>query len=765
MITKVQLLRNIGKFHNVSSGAKLPFKRLTLIHAENGRGKTTLSTVLRSLATNNPTAITQRKRFDSLGEPHAIITISGMTKPIKFKNDVWSMKAPSIMVFDDSFVEDNVYSGLNISPQQRQGLHDVILGAEAVRFQYKLEQQIEVVKRYMSEIATLRKALKPNIPDGFGLDKFCSLSSVPDLDNKIELAERNLNAARQTELISKLPPFESLSLPQYDLIAIEVLLNETLDTLGIAALRQVEQHIASLGEGAERWIDAGVAYAPAQDDQNSLCPFCGQEISGSVLIQHYRAYFSESYSALKKRISELRNMLDVKFGLQLNAALQGKLRSIADLQRRWSQFLPVKLDPPDADVIFQDCKLALDSIQALLNAKQSSPLEGKSITEQERKAVTGYEEHLVGLVAFNEQLTAANSQIDCLKTTIASSSLEDLTRKLSLLKAIRIRYEPLMAKRCGEYRCMNDDKAKAEQSRNKIRAQLNKYREDIFPRFGDKVNRLLKLSGAGFEIAELKPVNRSSGSSTTYGTKIGNTTIDLSATKSDSDPSFGTVLSAGDRTILAFAFFLASVSEISNLEETTVVIDDPISSLDTGRNTFTVQEIRSLVGSANQVIVLSHSKSFLCRIAEPFNRNEYASIEIKRASGGSDFAQWDLTEESLTEHDMRDQQFRKYLEHGSGDKPKVAFNLRLHLEGFLRVACPQHLCPGDSLGGQFRQKVRATLGGPEQILSKKQLVELNHILEYANLFHHDTNPNWKKQTIDDTELQTFVQRTLEFTTP
>jgi hypothetical protein len=51
MIKKLQLLRNIGQFDSVSSGGNVPLSRLSLVSAENGRGKTTLAAILRSLAT------------------------------------------------------------------------------------------------------------------------------------------------------------------------------------------------------------------------------------------------------------------------------------------------------------------------------------------------------------------------------------------------------------------------------------------------------------------------------------------------------------------------------------------------------------------------------------------------------------------------------------------------------------------------------------------------------------------------------------------
>jgi wobble nucleotide-excising tRNase len=40
---RFSLLRNIGQFNSVNAGAQIPLSKLTLIYAENGRGKTTLA--------------------------------------------------------------------------------------------------------------------------------------------------------------------------------------------------------------------------------------------------------------------------------------------------------------------------------------------------------------------------------------------------------------------------------------------------------------------------------------------------------------------------------------------------------------------------------------------------------------------------------------------------------------------------------------------------------------------------------------------------
>lgn len=76
MINRLRLLRNIGKFDSVNS-ANIPLTRVTLMYAENGRGKTTLAAILRSLATSDPIPIVERQRLGAQNPPHVIIDCDG----------------------------------------------------------------------------------------------------------------------------------------------------------------------------------------------------------------------------------------------------------------------------------------------------------------------------------------------------------------------------------------------------------------------------------------------------------------------------------------------------------------------------------------------------------------------------------------------------------------------------------------------------------------------------------------------------------------
>src|SRR5437867_6690243 len=114
MIKRLQLLRNIGQFDSVNAAANIPLARLTLVYSENGRGKTTLAAVLRSLATGDPIPIAERRRLAAQHPPHVVLECSGGPPPAVFENNAWNRTVPEIVVFDDLFIDENVHSGLAV---------------------------------------------------------------------------------------------------------------------------------------------------------------------------------------------------------------------------------------------------------------------------------------------------------------------------------------------------------------------------------------------------------------------------------------------------------------------------------------------------------------------------------------------------------------------------------------------------------------------------------------------------------------------------
>ncbi len=100
MISKFKLIRNIGVFDSVQETPDTKLSKLTLIYAENARGKTTLSAILRSLKSGEAFPIKERARLGSSHQPHVIIESSTSAQPIMFQNDSWTRNISDIIIFE-----------------------------------------------------------------------------------------------------------------------------------------------------------------------------------------------------------------------------------------------------------------------------------------------------------------------------------------------------------------------------------------------------------------------------------------------------------------------------------------------------------------------------------------------------------------------------------------------------------------------------------------------------------------------------------------
>jgi wobble nucleotide-excising tRNase len=227
------------------------------------------------------------------------------------------------------------------------------------------------------------------------------------------------------------------------------------------------------------------------------------------------------------------------------------------------------------------------------------------------------------------------------------------------------------------------------------------------------------------------------------------------------EPSFKTALSTSDRNTLALAVFLASVNLDPQKHTATVLIDDPINSLDEHRQYSTLTEIRRLATEVPQVVIMSHSRPLACQLWETKGQIGKVAVELARAGTGSILRLWDVSAHGVTEHDKRHAKLRGYLASQGQNSREIAEAIRPSLEAFLRVAYPEEYPPGTLLG-RFLTKCVQRVGGADEILAQYDINELTDLKEYGNLFHHDTNPAYQTADINDAQLVQYVTRTLSF---
>ena len=113
---------------------------------------------------------------------------------------------------------------------------------------------------------------------------------------------------------------------------------------------------------------------------------------------------------------------------------------------------------------------------------------------------------------------------------------------------------------------------------------------------------------------------------------------------------------------------------------------------------------------------------------------------------------WDVRQDSITEHDRRHERVSAYVQAGNRvTERQVAADLRHILEGFMRVAYPATFPPG-MLRGQFLGTCQQRISTSKPILKQADITEVRSLLDYANRFHHDTNPAYETAAINDQEL-------------
>jgi wobble nucleotide-excising tRNase len=373
--------------------------------------------------------------------------------------------------------------------------------------------------------------------------------------------------------------------------------------------------------------------------------------------------------------------------------------------------------------------------------------------------VATYAGHGEKITTINRRLQEANQAIGIAKERAETADSTVFAADLARVKAVKARHTPEIKALCDEYLQERAAKETTEQQRDQAKAALEQHRTSVFPGYQTAINLYLARFNAGFRLDSVTYANTRGGPVCTYNVLINNTPVPVGAADpAAGQPSFRNTLSAGDRNTLALAFFFASVDQDPRLANKVVVIDDPISSLDEHRAFTTVQEIVRLADRVSQVIVLSHKKPFLCRLWNGADTTR-AALEVIRDSVGSTLRAWDVAEDSITEHDRRHKKLRDYFASGTGDMREVARSIRPHLEGFLRVAYPDHFPPG-SMIGPFIDLCERQLGTAQEFLDAQCTQELRDLNEYAKRYHHQ---GWETEPINDGELRSFVDRALKFT--
>lgn len=759
MINKILEIKNVGKFVNYMSLGDVEFRRLTLIFGENGSGKTMLSAILRSLESGDPAHLLERRTIKSTAPPEVVVRIDNSNH--SFKNGKWNATIPAIRVFDTTFVNENVYSGVYVDLEHKRNLYKFIVGKTGVQLASAVDDLDAKIRAKNTDIGDNEKLIRPHILGSCTIDDFVKSAAVQDVDKQIKERLADLSALKEATTIASRATLAKVLIPSFLMKDFESLLSKTLQDVAANAEKLTREHIARcMDKQGEAWISKGLTYI-----KGDRCPFCGQALAGVELIRAYRAFFSAAYAGLKAEVSEALAKANAQFSQQAILGAQNVIVSNSSNAEFWKKYIEIDYPMMDFEEIREVWAGLHGLIDAYLKRKEASPLDAIQAGDDLRQAFEAYGKVAEKVAKHNQAVDAANAMIVQKKQKTAGGSFADAEAQLAELQNAKKRHEdPAVKKLCDDHLTLQQEKEKLDADKSKAKTDLETYSEQILKKYAKSINKHLGNFTDGFKICNAGTKYPGGKPAADYQLSINDTPISLGDAKTTTaTPCFRNTLSAGDKSTLAFAFFIARLEDDPSLSDAIVVFDDPISSLDANRKHWTQHEIRELGKKAKQVILLSHDPHFLLSIWTEEKQSPVKTLQITRRGHQSALEEWDIEKETRDSYLQDYFCLDEYLATGaSTDLLSIARCIRPLVERNLRLRFPKSFKSGEWLG-EFVKKIREA--DSKDILShlKPKLSELEAIKDYSKKYHHDQNlAGWTPESVIDTELRTFAKKALEF---
>jgi wobble nucleotide-excising tRNase len=755
MLERIEEIQGIGLLHD-ANGKPFKWQKATLLYADNGRGKSTLATVLRSLGASDPSPILVRKTIDGTLPPKVTLQFRSGHK-VTFDGTKWSEARPEFLVFDADFVEKNVHSGGVVNTGHRKNLLQFALGEKAVAARLAEEKATADARAAADRVQSVIGKLSGHY-EGTSLAEFERLTNVPDADKQILDLEKRVVAARGSALLLKRAMPAAVAVPAPDFASVFDVLRTTIESVEDDAEAKVRAHVSKLGKpGAEAWLSQGHTF-----EQSEECPYCAQSTSGLDLIRAFRTHFNTAYSVLKAKVSSLdksissltRDAIVTEFALQVTNA--------ASLANAWSDQVSISEIRFDADAAMGKLKDIREVLSALVSAKQANPTAAAGTSGDAENVKRLWTEISALMEQANKAIGDAKLTIETFRQKLAAEDIQQLSAQQKKLELAQKRHSPAVVALFGDLAIARASSTSAEGAKTTARTALDALMKQTLQDYQTAINTLLVKFGAAFQIEAMDANFRGAAPRSEYGLALRGKSVPLEG----GPPSFGTALSEGDKRTLAFAFFVASTLSDAKLNTRVVVVDDPMCSLDLNRKQHTRTVLKEICAKADQLVVLAHDIYFIRDLRDELTPKDgsyqVAVFGLKYAARAySDFDKLDVDKECQSPYFYHHGLLVDFVSNGNGDTRQVAKAIRPLLEGYLHRRFPG-LIPSDLMFGQV-VGVIGSAAAPSPLCYAQCLVgELNEINTYAGQFHHDTNPgNADTVVITPSELHTFAMRSLK----
>lgn len=610
MFKKIQKIQGLGVFGKYTAPLDTAdFGIKNLIYGWNYSGKTTLSRLFALLDTKKPNPELSSFTF-SLETSNGVVTEAN-----------YQTSPHIVRVFNSDFVSDNLsFTGTHFRPI-------LLLGSESEVAQKEIERCEQLAKRSREGAEAAKKAADDakKVLDKAKTETSAHIKSTMSLVNAfgstqldkelmtigLDFQDYELDAnALETDLKLARSSDQEQLLPVSKVVLSPVIASLHMQATALLAktpnLTSTIEHLVK-NPLVESWVESGL---PLHDGKTS-CEFCGGNLDAHH-ISNIRAHFSKDLADHKQKVQAMLSMVE---SAKLSMPQRKEIELYAQFRSRFSTTQTAAQKAIDA------FNIEVQTLADDLSKKIQSPfvaLIPQSIDTEKTTVVTTAVDALNAVIGDNNKVTSnfsieKSNAINRLKLHYA----QEFAKKTnySSYEADQTRF----AKRQKKYNWCSE-KLDVEIRRLKaIISQAQRGREEI----NKRIETLLGSDSVQISVVKISDQER------------------FQLVRRDGKPAKH--LSEGEKTAIAFSFFLTKLRELKAQDEAIVYIDDPISSLDSNhifqitamiKETFFYKDGHDWKSYYKQVFFSTHNFEFfsLLRELKPDNKTAAKHYLVKRVA-------------------------------------------------------------------------------------------------------------------------------------
>ncbi len=612
MIKSINKIDSFGVFQNYSKPANFDdFSLKNIIYGWNYSGKTTLSRVFSSIERRalHPDYMSARFKIEN--------TDNSFINEQSIDHEFVEVK-----VFNSDFVEANLkWDGSEFDPilllgedsiEAKKTIDSNELIIQRCRDGYKAKDNSK--KQYDSSIASLKKQAAKNIKQNLKLIEAFTATHLDIIKSSLtdELYTYIVDNSDLDIILQKATSSDTDKLKPINKYQLNCRLGSYVEKANELLKKKPEfsSTIEYLRDNpiVANWVETGLEI----NDKKEKCEFCQSEIS-EARVNDLRSHFSQDFKDYKGKLKLL-------IENQSHAKVEYTKPLSQEFYQEYHSELSLILKDIESCVSTYNTKA--DEVTELLKKKYDSPFEDLSCVEHDKSIQEEMESQfskLNDLIERNNKKTEdfsseKNAAIEALKKSYAAefyinSSVLSETFKSELLDTQKEKYQGIANRIKTENAVLEASISKAHQGRETI----NEY-----------ISGFLGRDEIQIDVVKSEDVERF---------------------KLIRDGSVAKNLSEGEKTAIAFSFFLTKLGEEQELEDLVIYIDDPISSLDSNhifqinaviKNIFFRKEANEKGNeewklNCKQIFISTHNFEFFSLLKElPLKKSKSSFYQVKR---------------------------------------------------------------------------------------------------------------------------------------